>query len=339
MGADRRSLSWDGSAIVAVDQRALPAAYRWLRLSTVDEVIEAIRRSAIRGAPAIGVAGALAVSLSALAHTRDGRCDELAVRADARRIANARPTAAALSWAVRRALERLPGGPDAVLHEALAMIVEDEQVNRAAASRAADLVLRITVRRPLRLLTHGNTGRLATVAWGTALGAIRTLADAGHLGEVLFGETRPLLQGARLTAWELAEAGIPHRICVDSAGPAAIGTGLVDCVLVGADRVCANGDVSNTIGTYPLALAANRSGIPFVVVAPGSTVDRTLATGAEIEIEQRAADEVTRLAGVAVAPPGTAAVNPAFDITPADLVTAVVTEDGIHRSERRREAS
>ncbi len=328
---DTRSLRWEDAAVVAVDQCALPHEYRLLRLSTVDEVIDAIKRLAIRGAPAIGVAGALAVAISARAHTVDGRCDETAVRADAHRIAEARPTAVNLSWAVRRVLERLGDGADAVLAAAQEILVEDEQRNRAAAGRAAELVLSLCERRPLRLLTHCNTGRLATVAWGTALGTIRALAERGAVAEVLFGETRPLLQGARLTAWELAEAGIPHRMCVDSAGPAAIAAGLVDCVLVGADRVCANGDVANKIGTYSLALAASRAGVPFVVVAPLSTVDNSLASGADIVIEQRDATEVTRFAGAVVAPAGTDAYNPAFDVTPADLVTAVVTEDGPHQ--------
>jgi S-methyl-5-thioribose-1-phosphate isomerase len=325
------SLSWVDGAIVAVDQTTLPHAYTELQLRTVDQVIDAISRLAVRGAPAIGVAGALAVAISARVNTRAGKCDEVAVRADAQRIAQARPTAVNLSWAVRRVVGRLGAGADAVLAEALAIHAEDEQCNRAAAQHAADLVRRLCPRRPLRLLTHCNTGRLATVAWGTALGAIRVLAEAGQVAEVLFGETRPLLQGARLTAWELAEAGIPHRLCVDSAGPAAVAAGLVDCVLVGADRVCANGDVANKIGTYSLALAAWRAGVPFLVVAPESTVDATLASGAEIVIEQRAAAEVTEFAGVAVAPAGTPVFNPAFDVTPAELVTAVVTEHGVHR--------
>ncbi|MFC7613534.1 S-methyl-5-thioribose-1-phosphate isomerase [Actinokineospora soli] len=324
-----RSLAWDGDAVVAVDQCALPHEYRMMRLDSVDAVIDAIVRLAIRGAPAIGVAGALAVAISAARHTRGGVCDEVAVRADARRIAEARPTAVNLAWAVRRVAERIPAGPEAVLAEALAILAEDERLNRAAAEHAADLVLDLCGRRPLRLLTHCNTGRLATVAWGTALGAIRVLAEGGHVAEVLFGETRPLLQGARLTAWELAEAGIPHRMCVDSAGPTALAAGLVDCVLVGADRVCANGDVANKVGTYPLALAAARAGVPFVVVAPESTVDLSVPSGASVVIEQRSAAEVTTLAGAPIAPAGTDAYNPAFDITPGDLVTAVVTENGV----------
>ena len=327
----QRSLSWDGDAVVAVDQCALPHEYRQLRLTTPDEVIDAIKRLAIRGAPAIGVAGALAVALSARAHTHDGQYDELAVRAEAGRIADARPTAVNLSWAVRRVVGKIGAGADAVLAEALTMLDEDVRRNRAAASNAADLVRQLCGQRPLRLLTHCNTGRLATVAWGTALGAIRELAADGGVTEVLFGETRPLLQGARLTAWELAEAGIPHRICVDSAGPAALAAGMVDCVLVGADRVCANGDVANKIGTYSLALAASRAGVPFVVVAPESTLDRSLARGADIVIEERAAGEVTEIGGVRVAPADTRAFNPAFDVTPADLVTAVVTEVGVFR--------
>ena len=325
------SIAWRDGVVEAVDQCALPHEYRMLRLSTPSEVIDAIQRLAIRGAPAIGVAGALAVAMSARAHTRDGVCDEAAVRADAQRIADARPTAVNLSWAVRRVVDKLDGGADAVLAEAYEILTEDEQRNRAAAEEAASLVRRLCGQRPLRLLTHCNTGRLATVAWGTALGAIRVLAGTGHVAEVLFGETRPLLQGARLTAWELAEAGIPHRMLVDSAGPAALAAGMVDCVLVGADRVCANGDVANKIGTYSLALAAHRAGVPFIVVAPESTLDTSLTSGAEILIEERAAGEVTSFGGVEVAPAGTEVFNPAFDVTPAELVTAVVTESGLFR--------
>lgn len=329
-----RSLRWDGDAVIAVDQCGLPHDYRLLRLRTVDEVIDAIQRLAVRGAPAIGVAGAFAVALSAIAHTDGDTVDEIAVRSDAARIAAARPTAVNLSWAVKRVVGRLRGGAEAVLTEALAMLDEDEQRNRAVAGAAADLVRELCGRRPLTLYTHCNTGRLATVAWGTALGAIRDLAADGCVAEVLFGETRPLLQGARLTAWELAEAGIPHRMCVDSAGPAALAAGMVDCVLVGADRVCANGDVANKIGTYALAVAAHRARVPFVVVAPESTVDYELAAGADIVIEERAASEVTELGGVRIAPAGTPVFNPAFDVTPAELITAVVTDVGVHRPGR-----
>ncbi|MEU0541333.1 S-methyl-5-thioribose-1-phosphate isomerase [Nocardia sp. NPDC005978] len=319
----KRSLDWIDGVVHAVDQRALPGEYRIVQLRTVDEVIAAVRTLTIRGAPAIGAAGALAVALSARAHGSD----VAAVAADARRIAAARPTAVNLAWAVRRVAEHLERGPGAVLQEALALLDEDERVNRTMAVRAADEVLKLTRGQRLRVLTHCNTGRLATVAGGTALGTIIELAQRGRLESVLAGETRPLLQGSRLTAWELAEADIPHRVCVDSAGPTAVAAGMIDCVLVGADRITAHGDVANKIGTYPLALAAARAGIPFLVVAPESTVDETLSDGGDIVIEERAAAEVTSLAGRQIAPTGTDAFNPAFDVTPRDLVTAVVTEN------------
>lgn len=307
---------------MAVDQLALPGEYRILRLATPDEVIAAIGSLAIRGAPAIGAAGALAVALSARLHRDDRR----AVCADAERICAVRPTAVNLVWAVRRVLGRLPEGTGAVLDEALALLAEDEDINRRLAAQAAEVVRSAVVRRPIRVLTHCNTGRLATVAWGTALGAIRDLAESGDLGSVLATETRPLLQGARLTVWELAEAGIPHRLCVDSAGPAAIASGLVDCVVVGADRITAGGDVANKIGTYALAVVAARHGVPFVVAAPESTFDESLADGAAIVIEHRSGSEVTSFAGHPVAPAGTEVYNPAFDVTPSALITAIVTE-------------
>lgn len=335
MGPDAlagRSIRWIGNAIVAVDQTALPHTFRTLCLRTVDDVIDAIRRLAIRGAPAIGVAGALGVALSAHRHRdswrhpahRAGFAD--AVRADAARLAAARPTAVNLEVGTRRAVARLAGGPDAVLAAALAMLDEDERINRAAARRAADLVRALRPDRPLRLLTHCNTGGLATVAWGTALGTIRDLAETGAVAEVFVDESRPLLQGARLTVWELDRAGIPHRLCADAAGVAALATEGIDCVLVGADRIAANGDVANKVGTYALACAAARNGVPFIVVAPESTVDPATPDGNAIVVEQRPAEEVTTLAGVPVTLPGTRVFNPAFDVTPHELITAVVTE-------------
>ncbi|KWW98137.1 initiation factor 2B subunit alpha [Carbonactinospora thermoautotrophica] len=325
----RRTIDWDGGpgdpAIATVDQCALPHEHRVLRLRTVDELIDAIKRLAIRGAPALGAAGALGVALSAYRHP----ADEAAVRDEAARLAAARPTAVNLGWGVERALKRLPEGPDAVLAEALAVLEEDERANRKASRRAADLILQLCPRRPLRLLTHCNTGRLATVAWGTALGVVWHLAADGQLEYVLADETRPLLQGARLTAWELAEAGIPYRVLVDSAAPAALAQGLVDAVVVGADRIAANGDVANKIGTYAVALAAARHRVPFVVVAPESTLDLSIPDGSRITIEERPVEEVTRFAGQPVTPPGAGAFNPAFDVTPADLVTAIVTEDRV----------
>ncbi len=324
------SLVWDDGAVVTVDQRLLPHTVRLLRLETVDQVVEAIRSLAVRGAPAIGLAGALGVALSAHRHVRaDGSPDEAAVRADAALLAGARPTAVNLSWAVRRVLGRVADGPGAVLAEATAMLAEDREVNLRAVRRAADLVRALTADRPLRLLTHCNTGRLATAAVGTAFGVIVELAARGRVAEVLVDETRPLLQGSRLTAWELGEAGVPYRLCVDSAAAAAMSRGMVDCVLVGADRIAANGDTANKIGTYGLAVAAARHGIPFVVVAPESSWDRRLPDGSAIVVEERDPDEVTALRGVRVGPEGAGVYNPAFDVTPAELISAIVSEERV----------
>ncbi|MFE7720936.1 S-methyl-5-thioribose-1-phosphate isomerase [Nocardia rhizosphaerihabitans] len=326
---DDSSLIWDDGALVTIDQRGLPHEVRELRLGTVDEIIDAITTLAIRGAPAIGIAGAFGVVIATRAQTSDRVVDVAAVEAEADRIAAARPTAVNLAWAVDRVRARIADGADAVLAETLDMLAEDGRVNLAAATHAADLVQHLCGDRPLRLLTHCNTGRLATSAVGTAIGALRVLHERGAVADVIVDETRPLLQGARLTAWELAEAGIPHRLTIDSAAAWAMATGQVDAVLVGADRITANGDVANKIGTFTLALAARHHGIPFIVVAPESTRDTAMATGAQIVVEQRAADEVTGFGGVASAPAGTAVFNPAFDVTPTDLVTAVVTENGV----------
>ncbi|MBK1786905.1 S-methyl-5-thioribose-1-phosphate isomerase [Prauserella cavernicola] len=320
-----RTIDWTDGAVVIVDQCALPAEHRLLRLETVTELIGAIQRLAVRGAPALGAAGALGVALAARAH--DG--DAGAVRADAERLATARPTAVNLRWGVERALAKLPGGTEAVLAEALTLLDEDVRVNREASGHAARLLLDRCERRPLRLLTHCNTGRLAAVDWGTALGVVRHLHAARQLEYVLADETRPLLQGARLTAWELAQEKIPYRLLPDSAAAAAMARGLVDAVVVGADRIAANGDTANKIGTYAVALAAARHGLPFVVVAPSSTVDGELPDGGAIVLEQRAPEEVTHVAGTLVAPEGAEAFNPAFDVTPVDLITAVVTEHGV----------
>ncbi|MEV6359909.1 S-methyl-5-thioribose-1-phosphate isomerase [Nocardia asteroides] len=330
---DDSSLTWDDGALLTIDQRGLPHEVRELRLGTVDQVIDAITTLAIRGAPAIGIAGAFGVVIATRAHTGPGAdggvVDVVAAQADADRIAAARPTAVNLAWAVERVRARITDGADAVLAETLDLLAEDGRVNLAAATHAADLVQRLCGERPLRLLTHCNTGRLATSAVGTAIGALRVLHERGAVTEVIVDETRPLLQGARLTAWELAEAGIPHRLTIDSAAAWAMATGQVDAVLVGADRITANGDVANKIGTFALALAARHHGLPFIVVAPESTRDTSMATGGDIVVEQRAAGEVTGFGGVETAPAGTAVFNPAFDVTPADLVTAVVTEIGV----------
>ncbi|MEV7099349.1 S-methyl-5-thioribose-1-phosphate isomerase [Amycolatopsis sp. NPDC051045] len=316
----RRTIDWADDAIVIIDQTALPGEYRLLELRTVDELVDAVKRLAVRGAPALGAAGALGVALAA---KRGGD-----VRKHAEVIAHARPTAVNLAWGVERALAKLDEGADAVLAEAQALLTEDEELNKTASKHAAEIVLAECPRRPLRLLSHCNAGRLATVGWGSALGVVWHLHDRGLVEEVLVDETRPLLQGARLTAWELAQAKVPYRVQPDSAAAAAMARGLVDCVLVGADRIAANGDVANKIGTYGLAIAARHHGVPFVVVAPSSTVDRSIADGAGIAIEERDARELTEYAGVPITPPGAEVFNPAFDVTPYELVTAVVTEHG-----------
>ena len=305
-----RCIDWADGAVRLIDQTALPAEERWLEITDPDELVDAIRRLAVRGAPALGAAGALGVALAAR------RGDD--VPGAAGRLRTARPTAVNLGRGVDRALARLADGPDAVLAEARAILDEEAKACRAIGERGADLLQRD---RPLRLLTHCNTGWLAAVEWGTALGIVTVLHERGQVEIVYADETRPLLQGARLTAWELAAQRIDHRVVVDGAAPSLIARGLVDAVVVGADRIAANGDVANKIGTYPLALAAARTGIPFVAAAPESTVDAGTPTGESIEIEERDPAEV------AAGP----ACNPAFDVTPADLVTAVVTERRIVR--------
>jgi S-methyl-5-thioribose-1-phosphate isomerase len=226
-----------------------------------------------------------------------------------------------LAWGVERVL----AGPEAPLAAALSVLEEDITVNRALSGRGADWLLSHVGRR-VDVQTHCNAGALACVEWGTALGVVRALHERGGLGHVYVDETRPLLQGSRLTTWELAQQGIAHTLVADSAGPSVIARGLANAVVVGADRVAANGDVVNKIGTYPLALAARRAGIPFVVAAPESTIDAATPTGADVPIEVRDDEELTHLAGTALAPEETPALNLAFDVTPAELVTVIVTE-------------
>jgi S-methyl-5-thioribose-1-phosphate isomerase len=307
-----RSIDWQDGHIVAIDQTRLPDELVELHIRTVPELIDAIQRLAIRGAPALGVAGALGVALA-------GGDADLAAQVKA-----ARPTAVNLGWGVDRVLAR----PDALLDEALAVLAQDVAVNRALSERGADWLLD-HVGGSIDVQTHCNAGALACVEWGTALGVVQALHERGVLGHVYVDETRPLLQGARLTTWELAQQGIPHTLVADSAGPSVIARGLVNAVVVGADRIAANGDVANKIGTYPLALAARRAGIPFVVAAPESTIDAATPTGADVPIEVRGEVEVTHVAGQRTAPVNTAALNYAFDITPADLVSAIVTEQRV----------
>jgi S-methyl-5-thioribose-1-phosphate isomerase len=321
-----RTIDWDGDAVVIIDQVALPHELRTLRLTEVDELIDAIRRLAVRGAPALGAAGALGVALAVTQGARDGWDDEQVADA-AERVRHARPTAVNLAWGVDRVASRLHEGPEAVVAAAVAVLDEDVAANRALGARGADLLDQLCgTSDRLRIHTHCNAGALACVDWGTALGVVRSAHERGRLASVTADETRPLLQGARLTAWELDRLGVEHRVVVDGAGPSLIARGLVDAVVVGADRIAANGDVANKIGTYPLALAAARAGIPFVVAAPESTIDPATPDGASIDIEDRDPEEVVEFQGRRTTPAGSSAWNPAFDITPADLVSAVVTE-------------
>jgi methylthioribose-1-phosphate isomerase len=311
-------------ALVAVDQTVLPWREAELRLRDAAEVAAAIKRLSIRGAPLIGVAAAYGVALEL---ARDPTPAGLA-RACATLVA-ARPTAVNLAYAVERVRGAVLAAPTAewtatAFAQARAIEAEEEAASEAMARHGADLLAGIE-----RILTHCNTGALAAPGRGTALAVIAELFDRGGLREVVATESRPLLQGARLTAYELRRLGIPHTLVVDSAAAGLIAAGGIGAVIVGCDRVAANGDVANKVGTYPLALAAQAAGIPFVVAGPTSTIDPACATGRDIAIEERNPDEVRALAGHSTTLPDTAVRNPAFDVTPAGLIAALVTERGI----------
>lgn len=328
MGTPRASslvaVSFDGDALRAIDQAALPAGEFELVLRTADEVAEAIRGLQIRGAPLIGVAAGYGVALE-LGHDPSPESLEHACRV----LRSARPTAVNLAHAVDRVREAVERSPStdafaAALAEARAIEAEEEAASRAMATAGARLLAGAR-----RVMTHCNTGALAAPGAGTALGVIAELWRRGGLREVIANETRPLLQGARLTVYELARLGIPHALAVDSAAPGLIAAGEVDAVVVGCDRVAANGDVANKVGTYGLALAARAAGIPFVVAGPTSTIDPSCPSGRSIEIEERAADEVRYVGSALVGLPDVRCRNPAFDVTPASLVSALVTERGV----------
>jgi methylthioribose-1-phosphate isomerase len=330
------TVKWEDGAVVLLDQTRLPDREEYLSCRTPDEVIAAIQRLSVRGAPAIGVAGAYAVALAA--HVLPETQPE-AFRAkllpELDRIARARPTAVNLGWGVermRRTLEGVRGRPvpeqrAELLEEARRIDREDVEACAALGRFGAELLPRQGT-----VLTHCNAGALATAGKGTALAVIYAAREAGKDIRVLSDETRPLLQGARLTAWECQRMGVPVTILCDNAAGWILSRGEVDCIVVGADRIAANGDVANKIGTYPLAVMAREHGVPFYVAAPTSTLDLSLASGKEIPIEERAPEEVTEPRGMRLAPPGVGALNPAFDVTPAGLVAAIVTERGIARA-------
>jgi methylthioribose-1-phosphate isomerase len=312
-----RTIDWQDHHIVAIDQTKLPSEVVFLEIFTVEDLVDAIKRLAIRGAPALGVAGALGAAMAVKDEPAHRERDLAALR-------TARPTAVNLVWGVDQALAKAGEGADAVLAVALDLLETDAVRNRALGERGADWLAE-NIDGPMAIQTHCNAGALACVEWGTALGVVRALHERGDLRHVYVDETRPLLQGARLTTWELRGMGVDHTLVVDSAGPSVLARGLADAVVVGADRITANGDVVNKIGTYPLALAAARKGIPFVVAAPESTIDPALATGADVDIEVRDGREILGTL------PETNTLNLAFDVTPADLVTAIVTEERLVR--------
>ncbi|WP_067969505.1 S-methyl-5-thioribose-1-phosphate isomerase [Nocardiopsis trehalosi] len=318
-------LAWTGTALRLLDQTRLPADEVHLHVTTVDDLVDAITRLAVRGAPALGAAGAYGVAIALRQAEREGWTGA-ALDAAVDRVRDARPTAVNLARAVDRVRPLLAQGADAVIRAADALVAAETAANDRIAANGADYLLDRCPRRPLRLLTHCNTGPLAAPGRGTALGVAAELHDRGTLALVYADETRPLLQGARLTAWELARLGIPHAVQADGAAAATILGGHVDAAVVGADRVAANGDTANKIGTLAVALACADAGVPFLVAAPSSTVDPTTPTGADIPIELRPEEEVLEWQGRRTAPAGTRGHNPAFDVTPARLVTALVTE-------------
>jgi methylthioribose-1-phosphate isomerase len=295
-------LRWESGALLVLDQRALPGAERWIRCESVAQVADCIRTLAVRGAPAIGIAAAYGMALAA-AHNEDLAAAASTLRAT-------RPTAVNLGWALDRALAADGGN---LLELARRIHADQDEADRRLARLGAE-----RFQPGDRALTHCNAGALATGGYGTAGGVLRAAWDAGRLAQVWVDETRPLLQGARLTAWELERAGIPHRVVTDSAAGSLLAAGAVDRIVVGADRIAANGDVANKIGTYPLAVLAARHEVPFYVAAPVSTIDPATPTGAAVPIEERDPAEVA---------PG--AFNPAFDITPAELVDAIFTDAGV----------
>jgi methylthioribose-1-phosphate isomerase len=329
------TVAWLAEGAVSVlDQRRLPARVEYLRIADATAMATAIRTLAVRGAPAIGCAAAYGIAVEAhRLRAAPAEARHAGLQAAFEDLARSRPTAVNLFWALDRMGRRLaatpadgPGAAAALLDEAHAVLGDDRAANLRMGAAGAALV-----GDGARILTHCNAGALATAAHGTALGVIRSAVAAGKRVSVLADETRPVLQGARLTAWELLAEGIPVTLIPDGAAGLLMARGEVDLVIVGADRVAANGDVANKIGTYPLAVLARRHNLPFYVACPLSTVDLSVAHGSAIPIEERGADEVTGYGAERWAPPGVAVRNPAFDITPADLVSALITEAGVLR--------
>ena len=329
-----RAIEWLGGTLRIIDQTALPERELMLDLETTADLAEAIRALRIRGAPALGIAGAMGVAQAAARSrvaTAAGVVRE--VERAARELAATRPTAVNLAWAIERVVRVARERSADVDRDKLVVLLEEEALRIAQEDEDACLAMahhaQRFIPRDATVMTHCNTGFLCTGGYGTALGAIRLAHEEGKQISVVATETRPLLQGARLTAWELARLGVPHTLIADGAAAGLIARGEVAAILDGADRIAANGDVANKVGTFALALAAKDAGVPFVVVAPTSTIDHGVTSGSDIPIEEREPTEVVTVLGTPTAPAGTQARNPAFDVTPARLVTAIVTERGV----------
>lgn len=319
------AIEWKENKIILLDQTALPGAENYIAYDSIAELILAIQKLVVRGAPALGVTGAYGVVLAMDEAARNGlSADQLEKNIDALR--DARPTAVNLAWAVEKIRKHVASGRDAVMAAAQELASEDKQSSTDMGNIGADWLINKLGDKPLTLLTHCNTGSLATTGTGTALGVIKEMHKRGFVKEVFADETRPLLQGSRLTAWELMKSEIPYRIEPDGAAAMAILSGRIDAALIGADRIAKNGDSANKIGSLSVALACHAARIPFLVVAPESTVDRSIATGKEIHIEIRGDEELTHFKGLQVAPIGAKTFNPAFDVTPAEYISAVITE-------------
>ena len=325
MGDVLTPLRWRGDALELLDQLRLPGEEVWIRCESEEDVARAIRDMVVRGAPAIGCAAAYGVALAARRIAASGG-DVAALERAIDLLRQTRPTAVNLFWALERMREAANHGldPDALSECAAAIQADDIAMCMRIGQHGAALI-----DQGASMLTHCNAGALATGGYGTALGVVRAAHAAGKDVRVMAGETRPFLQGARLTAWELLRDGIPVTLIPDGAAAFLMSRGEVSCVVVGADRIAANGDVANKIGTYALALAADRHGIPFYVAAPTSTLDPATPTGADIPIEERAGDELLSIGGKRLAAAGAQARYPAFDVTPAELVTAIITDRGV----------